>query len=159
MKKQGLGLLVGLLIIISIFILSLPIASADKVTEKSPEDGITIKGENEYEVEIECGDGKINYSWEIIEYEDDSITFWFEKENGKDLEVLNNNTNHTNEFSVDRGTYFLRWKNMHNVGSTIIKYSISYQKPPEGCYSATFILSVIPMFILFWAFGYIRKKK
>ena len=162
MKKQLLSFLTCFLIITSIFFMSLPVSTGEKVTK---ENIITVKKIDDEDLVFEADEGVINYTWKILDNLNElRVDFTISYKN--DLMVLRLNvTKDSSKIKVDKdkeGKYTFKWLNNNQINITI-SFKISYEKDEikegTGCYSAAIALAMIFIAIIIWviSFGFIKK--
>jgi hypothetical protein len=157
MRKQVLGLLFGILIITSVIIISMPIASGD---QESKSDEVEILPLDTYKLEIDISKGEVEYQWEIINFTNEDIHFWLMDDDGKDIDTQTGNiSEYKNKTKLKSGKYTFNWYNKKSQGNITLFYDINFTVTGEGCYSTDIILSVSLITIIFFSIGINKKKK
>jgi hypothetical protein len=161
-RKTLLGVSISLMFMISILLIALPSVVADHevVIEKT----IEIKGSQGANKKIETSGGLVNYSWRIINYNNDSIAFSIIRtdDNFLEDEIIGNQSKYSNKKKLGEGEYVFEWRNRNKNRSFNLSYSITYLKElfeeGKGCYSSTISLVIILIAVIILTYGFNSKN-
>ena len=159
MKNRSLSMLLIFTVAAVITICSLVSVFAEYTTAKDTVE--IVFGDTHKEV-IKTGEGEINYSWEILGYDDDKNHFIIKSEDGL-IKNLTDNGNASGRVAVEAGEYTFQWQNNNVNGSFRVKYRITFSEPEKeeelGCYSSLVIAIGLGVIAAFWVYGLYSRRR